>query len=87
MIPAFKVASYDQTLRGVPIIVYLHLLHELDPMQWREVKRVALASLLCYHEETISDALNTLTAEGYLERQPWQPGAPRLYRLVYSRMP
>lgn len=87
MIPAYQIAVYDQSLRGAPIIVYLHLLNELDPIAWREVKHLALAARLDYHEDTISDALDTLTGQGYVERQPRTPGAPRLYRLVYSRMP
>lgn len=87
MIPALEAAKDDQALRGSPIIVYLHLLYELDPVQWREVKHLALAARLGMHENTVSQALNILTKRGWLERQALTPGVPRQYRLVYSKMP
>ena len=87
MIPALEAAKDDQALRGSPIIVYLHLLYELDPVQWREVKHLALAARLEMHENTVSQALHLLTTRGWLERQHLTPGSPRRYRLVYSKMP
>jgi DNA-binding IclR family transcriptional regulator len=87
MIPAFQDAKDDRSLRGSPMTVYLHLLDVLDPMQWREVKQLALCSRLGLGERTVRDALDVLVAGGYVERQPVRPSAPRMYRLVYSRVP
>lgn len=87
MIPAFNDAKDDRSLRGSPMTVYLHLLDVLHPMEWREVKLLALSFRLELSERTLRDALDTLVAGCYLERQPVQPSTPRLYRLVYSRMP
>jgi DNA-binding GntR family transcriptional regulator len=87
MIPAFQDAKNDRDLRGAPMTVYLHLLDMLHPMEWREVKQLALGSELGVSDRHLRRALDTLTARGYLERQPIQPSSPRLYRLVYSRIP
>lgn len=88
MIPAFNDAKDDHELRGSPLTVYLHLLDELSPVQWRQLKQVALASRLGYSERTIRDALDVLAARGYLERDedtPAHAGTSRRFRLVYSR--
>lgn len=88
MIPAYADAKDDRALRGSPLTVYLHLLDELSPVHWREVKQVALVPRLGYSERTIRDALDVLTTRGYLERDeetPAHAGASRRFRLVYSR--
>jgi DNA-binding IclR family transcriptional regulator len=88
MIPAFADAKDDRELRGSPLTVYLHLLDELSPVQWREVKQVALCHRLGYSERTIRDALDLLAERNYLERDadtPANAGTARRFRLVYSR--
>ena len=87
MIPAFNDARNDRALRGSPMTVYLHLLDVLHPVEWREVKQLALCVRLGLGERTIRDALDVLTALGYIERQPLRPSAPRMYRLAYERVP
>ena len=69
-----------------------HLKDELSPVQWREVKQVALCARLGYSERTIRDALDVLAVlaeRGYLERDddetPAHAGSSRRFRLVYSR--
>ena len=66
-----------------------HLRDELSPVQWREVKQVALCARLAYSERTIRDALEVLAERGYLERDddetPAHAGSSRRFRLVYSR--
>lgn len=87
-IPAFQDAKADKALRGdISLVVYLHLLDELDPMEFREVKRVALATRLDVSERAVQRALKKLASRGYLRRGRSKPGEPRTYRLVYSRMP
>jgi DNA-binding IclR family transcriptional regulator len=88
MIPAFDDAKHDRELRGSPLSIYLHLLDELSPVQWREVKQLALCALLGYSESTAHRALELLTSRGYLERDESaavKAGAATRYRLVYSR--
>jgi predicted transcriptional regulator len=88
MIPAYHDAKIDKALRGdISIIVYLHLLDILDPQDFREVKRLALATTLEVSENAIRRALKKLVQRGYLRRGRSKPGEPQKYRLVYSRMP
>ena len=87
MIPAYQDAKDDFSLRGAPLVVYLHLLDQLSPTEWSEVKQLALCSRLRVSPRGLRYALNLLTERGYLERKPVQPSSPREYRLVYKRMP
>lgn len=88
MIPAYNDAKIDKALRGdISLVVYLHLLSDLDPMEFREVKRAALAVRLEVSENAVRKALKKLCTRGYLKRGRTRPGEPRTYRLVYSKMP
>lgn len=87
MIPAYQDAKDDRLLRGNTLVVYLHLLDQLSPVEWIEVKQFALCVRLGISERGMRDALNLLATRGYLERQRVQAGSVRLYRLVYKRMP
>lgn len=87
-IPAMDDAKNDKALRGdMSLVVYLHLLDMLDPVEFREVKQLALAARLEISERTIWGAIEKLVEHGYLRRGKVHPGEPRRYRLVYSRMP
>jgi predicted transcriptional regulator len=88
MIPAYRDAKIDKALRGdISLVVYLHLLDELNPVEFREVKRVALAVRLDVSERAVQRALKKLVRQGYLKRGRVKPGEPQRYRLVYSRHP
>lgn len=88
MIPAYRDAKIDKALRGgISLLVYLHLLEELDPTEYREVKRVALAAKLEVSEKGVQRALKKLVRGNYLRRARRKAGEPQRYRLVYSRMP
>ncbi len=88
MIPAYHDAKDDKALRGdLSIVVYLHLLDLLDPVEFREVKQISLAAKLECSERTIWAAIEKLVENGYLKRGKVHPGEPRRFRLVYSRMP
>lgn len=86
-IPRQREIPYDLVVRGSPTVVYLHLLNELDPVEFREVKRASLAVRLDLSETAIQQALNLLVARRYLERAPTRPGVTRRYRLVWSMIP
>jgi predicted ArsR family transcriptional regulator len=86
--PAFQDAKLDKALRGdISIVLYLHLLDELDPVEFKEVKRVVLANRLDVSENAVRRALKKLVTRGYLRRARGKPGEPHRYRLVYTRMP
>lgn len=88
MIPAYHDAKTDKALRGdISLVVYLHLLDALDPLEFREVKLVALATKLEVSENAVRRALRKLVRNGYLKRGRVKPGEPQTYRLVYSRHP
>ncbi len=87
MIPRLKDASGDLDLQGPPLAVYLRLIYELDPMEFRPVKQWALARSLQFSERTVRRALKKLVARGYVERGEVRPPDIREYRLVYSKLP
>ena len=87
MIPAYDDARRDPALHGPPLAVYLHLLHDvLDPVSFRPVKQLALASETNFSLSTIERAMALLLERRYLEREPGHHATgARRYRLVYSR--
>lgn len=88
--PAFNDAKNDRELRGSPISVYLYLLDELSPVDWRDLPQLSLCVKLGYSERTVRDALDVLVSHGYLERDEdvaAHAGVARRFRLVYSRAP
>lgn len=85
--PAYQDAKDDRSLRGNPLVVYLHLLDELSPVEWIEVKQFALCVRLGISARGMRYALNLLVSRGYIERKRVRAGAVRLYRLVYNRVP
>jgi hypothetical protein len=88
MIPAYRDAKVDKSLRGdISLVVYLHMLDQLDPVEFREVKRAALAALLEVSENAIRRAFKKLVHRGYLRRGRSRPGEPTKYRLVWSKTP
>ena len=86
-VPAFQDAKEDRDLRGSPMTVYLHLLDVLHPMEWRELKQLALCQELKLSESTVIRALNTLAANGYIERETGivATNRARRWRLIYAR--
>lgn len=85
MIPRLEDAARDPTLRDSALRVYLTLVYDLSPVEWRPMKRLALARQLDFSERTIDDAIASLIERGYLEAGTRVPGSPQSYRLVYSR--
>jgi hypothetical protein len=86
--PGYNDAVADLGLIGIPLSIYLHLYHNvLDPVQYRPVKQLALASLFKCSERSIERAIATLLERRYIELGPVRPTEVRVYRLVHSRMP
>lgn len=85
--PRAQSLAEDLRVRGAPIVVYLHLLNELDPVHFRPVKQAVLALRLQLSERWIRQALNILVAQGYIEREREHPNETVRYRLVWSKMP
>lgn len=86
MIPAYTDARRDPALHGTPLAVYLHLLHDvLDPVEFRPVKQLALASETKFSLRTIESAIALLLERRYIEREATHTTGPRRYRLIYSR--
>lgn len=84
LIPAFHTAMRDPALRGHPREVYVWLHEQLDVVEYRAVKHLALAEALAMKKQRVFDALTLLQSAGYLVRgeridRLWT------YRLVYSR--
>jgi predicted transcriptional regulator len=87
VIPRLRDVPYDRQLRGVPTVVYLHLLNELDPVEYRDVKQLALGRRLELSERAVRKALRVLERKRFIERGTSEPGGSHRYRLIYSRMP
>lgn len=85
MIPRLHDAARDASLRDSALRVYLTLLFDLSPTEYRPVKQLALASQLHVSLRTIEDAMAQLIRRAYLEAGTRVPGSPQSYRLVYSR--
>jgi predicted transcriptional regulator len=85
MIPRLHDAARDRDLRDSALRVYLTLIYDLSPVEWRPVKHLALAKHLEISESTIERAIASLLQRGYLEAGTRTPGSPQHYRLVYSR--
>jgi hypothetical protein len=85
MIPSsLSLASEDPRLRGAPLAVYVWALANLDTVDYRPVKVLALASKVHIKTNTAVDALRRLCAAGYLARGPRPHGEARHYRLLSS---
>ena len=83
MIPAFATGMQDRELRGVPRDVYIWLNQQLDVVEFRPVKHVAVCSALGLSESAVFSAMELLVAHGYVKRGR-KFGRIRTYRLVYS---
>lgn len=84
--PAYLEAIADRALVGLPLSLYCYLYHhELDPVRFKPVKQLALASQFQVDERTVRRAFVVLIERGYLERGPIDKAEPRTYRLVHSR--
>lgn len=85
MIPsALEQANGDARLRGAPMAVYVWAFSNLDTMEYRPVKILALAANLHMAKETAVFALRRLCEAGYLARGPRPHGEARRYRLLAS---
>jgi hypothetical protein len=73
-------AGADPRLRGAPLPVFLLLNHELDDVEFRPVKVVAIAAELRVKARVAAKALRRLTEAGYLEAGP-NVGRVGTYRL------
>jgi len=83
MIPALRTAAADPQIRGVPLAVYLYLVHELDPVSFKKVKVATVARAVHAKEISTAWAIRRLVAAGYLERGP-QEERCGTYRLVWT---
>ena len=86
MIPALQQAATDTRLtdQDVRVLAVLVTQGELDTLQFRPLKEVALRRQLSCHRTTLYRSLTRLTDAGYLERTDTKPGESREYRLVYA---
>ena len=84
MIPRLADAKDDPALKDSALRVYLHLVYDLSPVEWREMKNVALARRLNLSERTVEYAMSTLIHRGYIEAEKRMPGSPQTYRLIWS---
>lgn len=87
MIPALRDAKHDESLGSAAFRVYLHLIEELSPVDFREKKIAVIASELRMPERTIKYAVAALIRRGYVEAGTRVVGSAQSYRLVYSRTP
>jgi hypothetical protein len=81
--PRLRDATTDLGLRGAPLLVYVYLLHELDPVEHRPLKILPVATILHLKEVTTWRAIRRLVDNRYLEQGPVD-GRIRTYRLVWS---
>jgi hypothetical protein len=86
--PAYLEAIADRALVGFPLSLYAYLWHHvLDPVQFRPVKQLAIASQFQVDERTVRRAITTLIERHYLEKGPVDVSEARTYRLIHSRAP
>lgn len=85
MIPSsLSIAKADPRLRGAPLAVYVWALENLDTVDYRPVKILALCAALHIEKQTSVDALRRLCEAGYLAKGPRPHGEARHYRLFSS---
>lgn len=84
-VPALADLPKDASLTGAPTRVYLQLLQELDPIEYRAVKNWALAKGLGMKPQTIGRAIALLVERGYLVAGEWTRSTGRTYRVIYTR--
>lgn len=86
MYPSLYDAADDAELRDSALRVLYYLAYkQLDPVEWRAVKHLALATHLKLSVATIDRAIASLIQRGYLEAGTRTPGSPQVYRLIFSR--
>jgi hypothetical protein len=85
LVPRFEQARDDPELKNSTLRVYLHLVYDLSPVEWRNIKLLALAKKLHVSERTIDSAMSALIRGGYIETRKRTPGSPQAYRLIWSR--
>jgi hypothetical protein len=90
-IPALAELHLDPALVGLPTRVYLLLLNELDPVEFRPVKAWAVAQALPtargrhVRPQSVGRALKLLVKAGLLIAGPADHGGIRQYKIVYRR--
>jgi hypothetical protein len=86
-LPALRDLVKDAELTGSPTRVYLFLMEELDPVDYRPVKAWAVAQHLGMKEHTVGRALKLLVERGYLSKR-WEGEGKAVaiwYRIVHVR--
>lgn len=71
----------DHRLRGVALKILIYLLPELLDRRFRVVKQVTLSKVLRLQQGIVSDALQSLVASGFLERERELKNGAYSYRL------
>ena len=82
MIPAFRQACADPTVRGHPLAVLAYLQDRLDVEGYRRVKVLEIAVGLQMREDIAARALRLLISRKYVAERGSR--RQRTYRLIYS---
>jgi DNA-binding MarR family transcriptional regulator len=83
--PALIEAATDARLRGADFRVLGHLHGTLAPGEYRTIKLWVVARALHMNKATVSKALRTIVACGYLREGPRQEGGARCYMVLTVR--
>jgi DNA-binding transcriptional ArsR family regulator len=81
--PAFLDSLADHRLNGDPRKVYNWMLAHCDLVEWRVVKRDAIATLLGMSAGSASNALRLVVERGFVDAK--REGRHTVYRLLWSR--
>lgn len=87
--PSAVHALRDPAIRGQPALVYVYLLGELHPQEWRYVKVHTVRASLRISTRGVIHSLKTLVKAGYLmrERDPASQGGRYRYLPVWDCPP
>lgn len=87
--PSAVHAVRDPALRGQPALVYIYLLGELHPQEWRYVKIHSIRQSLRISARGVVASLQLLVRAGYLrrERDPASAGGRYRYLPVWDGPP
>lgn len=87
--PSAAHALRDPAIRGQPVLVYVYLLGELHPQEWRYVKIHSVRQSLRISTRGVVSSLQLLVKMGYLlrERDPASQGGRYRYLPVWDCPP
>ncbi len=78
-------ATTDKRIQGAEMRVLAYLHGTLDPGEYRTLKLWGVAREVHMNKTTVSRAIKTLVACGYLREGPRQEHGGRAYMLVFTR--